>query len=95
MFVCVWIFVCVCFDGFLGFLRFDGVCVCGGGGGGGGSVCVVMGLNRLIGVSWVFVCVALCVESVLEVEGEREGKKRLLESLGKPKVSVIKKKIKK
>ena len=61
---------------------------------GGGSVCVVMGLNRLIGVSWVFVCVALCVESVLEVEGEREGKKRLLESLGKPKVSVIKKRLK-
>ena len=61
---------------------------------GGGSVCVVMGLNRLIGVSWVFVCVALCVESVLEVEGEREGKKRLLEILGKPKVSVIKKRLK-
>ena len=34
LFVCVWIFVCVCFDGFLGFLRFDGVCVWGGGGGG-------------------------------------------------------------
>ena len=30
------------------------------------------GLDRLIGVSWVSVCVALCVESVLEVEGERE-----------------------
>ena len=57
-------------------------------------MCVVMGLNRLIGVSWVFVCVALCVESVLEVEGEREGKKRLLEILGKPKVSVIKKRLK-
>ena len=41
------------------------VCVCG-------SVCVVMGLDRLIGVSWVCVCVALCVESVLEVERERE-----------------------
>ena len=59
---------------------------------GGGSVCVVMGLNRLIGVSWVCVCVALCVEPVLEVEGEREGKKKKqLESLGKPKVSVRKK----
>ena len=57
------------------------MCVC---------VCVVMGLNRLIGVSWVSVCVALCVELVLEVEGEREEKKRLLESLGKPKVSVKK-----
>ena len=34
------------------------------------------------------VCVALCVELVLEVEGKREKKKRLLESLGKPKVSV-------
>ena len=41
------------------------VCVCG-------SVCVVMCLDRLIGVSWVFVCVALCVEPVLEVERERE-----------------------
>ena len=37
-----------------------------------------------------FVCVALCVESVLEVEGDR-GKKRLLESPGKPKVTVRKK----
>ena len=36
----------------------------------------------------VCVCVALCVEPMLEVEGEREEKKRLLESLGKPKVSV-------
>ena len=55
-------------------------------------MCVVMGLNRLIGVSWVCVCVALCVEPVLEVEGEREGKKKKqLESLGKPKVSVRKK----
>ena len=40
------------------------VCVCG-------FVCVVMGLDRLIGVSWVSVCVALCVEPVLEVERER------------------------
>ena len=57
-----------------------------------GSVCVVMGLNRLIGVSWVCVCVALCVEPVLEVEGEREEKKKKqLESLEKPKVSVKKK----
>ena len=31
-----------------------------------------------------FVCVALCVESVLEVEGER-GKKIMLESSGKSK----------
>ena len=36
-------------------------------------------------------CVALCVEPVPEVEREREGKKRRLESLGKPKVSVRKK----
>ena len=50
------------------------VCVCG-------SVCVVMGLNRLIGVSWVSMCVALCVEPVLEVEGEREEKKK---TVGKP-----------
>ena len=40
------------------------VCVCG-------FVCVVMGLDRLIGVSWVCVCVALCVEPVLEVEREK------------------------
>ena len=49
------------------------VCVCG-------FVCVVMGLDRLIGVSWVCVCVggggdALCVEPMLEVEGERKEKK--------------------
>ena len=34
-----------------------------------------MGLERLIGVSWVSVRVALCVEPVLEVKGEREEKK--------------------
>ena len=43
----------------------DGLCLC---------VCVVMGLDRLIGVSWVCVCGALCVKPVLEVEGEREEK---------------------
>ena len=42
------------------------VCVCG-------SVCVVMGLDRWISVSWVFVCVWLYVlKPVLEGEGERE-----------------------
>ena len=35
-------------------------------------------------------CVALCVEPVLEVEGEREEKKRLLESLGKQKFQLEK-----
>ena len=39
----------------------------------------------------VCVCETLCVELVLEVKGERKEKKRLLESLGKPKVSVRKK----
>ena len=29
------------------------VCVCG-------SVCVVMGMDRLIGVSWVYVCGSMC-----------------------------------
>ena len=33
------------------------------------------------------VCVALCVEPVLKVDGEREGKKKII---GKPKVSVKK-----
>ena len=47
------------------------MCVC---------VCVVMGLNRLIGVSWVCVWV-LCVDPVPEVEGEREEKKKIV---GKP-----------
>ena len=44
------------------------VCVCG-------SVCVVIGLHRLIGVSWVCVCVcvALCVEPKLEVKGRKRG----------------------
>ena len=56
--------LCVC--GFVdGLMVCVCVCVCG-------SMCVVMGLDRLIGVSWVCVCVALCVESVLEVERERE-----------------------
>ena len=43
-----------------------------------------MGLDKLIGVSWVSMCVALCVEPVLEVEGEREEIKWLLESPRKP-----------
>ena len=49
------------------------VCVCV-------ALCVVMGLDRLISISWVCVFVALCVEPVLEVEGERKEKKLLLES---------------
>ena len=49
--------VCVCVCGFVAGLMFVFVCVG-----------VVMGLDRLIGVSWV--CV-LCVEPVLEVERER------------------------
>ena len=44
---------------------FDGLCVCGSVDGlclcVCGSVCVVMGLDRLISVSWVCVCVWLCV----------------------------------
>ena len=39
--------VCVCVCGFV-----DGLCLCVCG-----SVCVVMVLDRLIGVSWVSVCV--------------------------------------
>ena len=63
--VCVCVFVCGFVDGLMVCVC---VCVCG-------SMCVVMGLDRLIGVSWVCVCVALCVELVLKVEGEREEKK--------------------
>ena len=48
--------VCVCVCGFVAGLMFVFVCVG-----------VVMGLDRLIGVSWV--CV-LCVELVLEIERE-------------------------
>ena len=43
---------------------FDGLCVCGSVDGlclcVCGSVCVVMGLDRLIGVSWVCVCGSVC-----------------------------------
>ena len=59
------------------------VCVCG-------SVCVVMGLNRLIGVSWV--CVWLCVLNRCQRLREKERKKK--KTVGKPrktKVSVRKK----
>ena len=42
---------------------FDGLCVCGFVDGlmVCVCVCVVIGLDRLIGVSWVSVCVWLCV----------------------------------
>ena len=53
-------------------------------------MCVVMGLDRLIGVSWVSVRVALCVEPVLEVEGEREEKKM---TVGKPRKTKSEKKV--
>ena len=43
------------------------VCVCG-------SMCVVMGLDRWIGVSWVCVCVALCVETGARGYGRKRGK---------------------
>ena len=67
----------------MGFCVFSDVCVC---------VCgaVVMGLNRLIGVSWVCVWV-LCVEPVPEVEGEREEKKKIVGKPRKTKVLVRKK----
>ena len=49
-----------------------------------GFVCVVMCLDRLIGASWVSVCVALCVKPVPKVKGEREEKKNgCWESQGK------------
>ena len=40
------------FDGLYVCGSVDGLCLCVSG-----SVCVVMGLDRLIGVSWVSVCV--------------------------------------
>ena len=44
--------VCVCVCGFVdGLMVCVCVCVC---------VCVVMGLDRLIGVSWVYVCGSVC-----------------------------------
>ena len=53
--VCVaLLMVCVCVCSFVDGLMVCVMCVCG-------SVCVVMGLNRLIGVSWVCVCVWLCM----------------------------------
>ena len=54
------------------FQKSDYLCLCVYG-----SICVVMGLDRWIVVSWVSVCVWLCVlKSVLEVEGEREEKEK-------------------
>ena len=67
----------------MGFCVFSDVCVCVWG-------AVVMGLNRLIGVSWVCVWV-LCVEPVPEVEGEREEKKKIVGKPRKTKVLVRKK----
>ena len=47
--------LCLCVCGFVdGLMVCVCVYVCG-------SVCVVMGLDRLISVSWVCVCVWLCV----------------------------------
>ena len=63
----------------MGFCVCSDVCVCVWG-----SMCVVMGLNRLIGVSWV--CVWLFVLNRCQRLREKERKKkRLLESLGKQK----------
>ena len=65
------------------------VCVCVWG-----SMCVVMGLNRLIGVSWV--CVWFCVLNWCQRLREKEREKKKI--VGKPrktKVSIRKKIIKK
>ena len=69
--------VCVCSDGFLCLFRC--VCVC---------VCVVMGLNRLISVSWV--CVWLCALNWCQRLREKE-KKKIVGKPRKTKVSVRKK----
>ena len=87
LFVCVCVCVDFCLSLFLwvsGFLRFDGalclclfrwvsvfvlMCVCVWG-----SVCVVVGLNRLIGVSWV--CVWICVLNRCQRLREKERKKK-------------------
>ena len=87
--MCVCVDFCLClFRWVSGFLRFDGalclclfrwvsvfISMC---------VCAVMGLNRLIGVSWV--CVWLYVLNRCQRLREKERKKKkLLESLGKQK----------
>ena len=48
---------------------------------------MVMCLDRLIGASWVSVCVALCVKPVPKVKGEREEKKKM--TVGKAEENVI------
>ena len=87
MCVFVWIFVCVCSDEFLGFKDLMVLCVCVYSDGFlclfrcvcvcvcvWGSVCVVMGLNRLIGVSWV--CMWLYVLNRCQSLREKERKKK-------------------
>ena len=79
---CVWpllIGVCGSIDGLVvcvyvcGFV--DGLCLC---------VWVVMGLDRLIGASWVCVCVWLCVLNQCQRLREKERKKNdCWESQGK------------
>ena len=66
----------------MGFCVCSDVCVC---------VCVVMGLNRLIGVSWF--CVWLCVLNRCQRlrEKEREKKKKTVGKPRKTKVLVRKK----
>ena len=67
--------MCVCLCGFLfvfvpmGFCVCSDMCVCVWG-----SVCVVMGLNRLIGVSWV--CMWLYVLNRCQSLREKERKKK-------------------
>ena len=90
--MCVCVDFCLClFRWVSGFLRFDGalclclfrwvsvfvpMCVC---------VCVVMGLNRLIGVSWV--CVWICVLNRCQRLREKERKKK--KTVGKPKKTKV------
>ena len=98
--MCVCVDFCLClFRWVSGFLRFDGalclclfrwvsvfvsmcvcVCVCVWG-----SVCVVMGLNRLIGVSWV--CMWLYVLNRCQSLREKERKKK--KTVGKPRKTKV------
>ena len=78
----VWWFVFVCVA-LLMIWWFVFVCVCG-------SMCVVMGLDRLIGVSWVYVCGGSVCWTGARGWGRNRGKKM---TVGKPRKTKSEKKV--